>query len=320
MPTTEIGSDPAVIRDYLQAIEGLGFSHILMLDHVLGIDPGDSRLIGPYTYEHPFHEPLTFLAWAAGQTSRIELITGILVLPQRQAALVAKQATEVDILSGGRLRLGVGVGWNKPEYAALAQDFHTRGRRLDTQIDLIRRLWSEELVLHKDQWHDVAAGINPRPRRRIPIWLGGMSEPAMRRAARLGDGWLPHFDPDEESGELRTAVRSGRASQDDLRGGESVIGAMRYEGGELATDVLARLLQYRREAGSENEPFVLHGGMSISKRTTGDSVGWTLKWDAIGMDYLSVDTMYAGKKMKEQLELLRRYAEAMPGPRRQDNH
>ncbi len=309
-PTTEIGNDVGLIRDYLQTVESLGFSHILMLDHVLGIDPDIAPLVGPYTYEHPFHEPLTFLAWAAAQTERMELVTGILILPQRQTVLVAKQAAEVDILSGGRLRIGAGIGWNKPEYIGLGQDFTTRGRRMDAQIELMRELWAKPLVNVNDRWHAIeASGINPRPQRPIPIWLGGMSEAAMRRAARLGDGWMPHFLPDEETGELRTARRGGRVTEEDRKKGKQVIGEAAYDVGELATDVLARLRQYRAAAGRESVAFMVHGGMSIANRDLQSALRWTAKWEELGVNYFAVDTMYAGLAPAQHVEVLQRYAE-----------
>jgi probable F420-dependent oxidoreductase len=191
IPQDQIGTDPAFLRDYLQTVEGLGYSHIVLLEHVLSTlpyRPGGSAEAGPPA----FHEPLTFLAWAAAQTTRLGLMTGILILPQRQTVLVAKQAAEVDLLSGGRLRLGVAVGWNQTEYEGLGVDFHTRGRRLDAQIELLRRLWSEPAVDVHDGFHTIdRAGINPRPTRQIPIWVGGMSDRALQRAARLADGWYP---------------------------------------------------------------------------------------------------------------------------------
>jgi len=314
-PTTEIGSDVALIRDYVQAAEGLGFSHLLMLDHVLGIDPGGGKLVGPYTYKHPFHEPMTFMAWAAAITSLIEFITGILILPQRQTALVAKQAAEVDLLSGGRLRLGVAVGWNKPEYDALGEDFGVRGRKLDAQITVMRELWANDLVNVSDRWHTIdGAGINPRPEHPIPIWLGGMSEAAMRRAARRGDGWLPYFLPDEATGELRTALRSGSASAEDREGKRPVIGAIAYEGGELASDVIDRMRSYLDEEGRGDVPFMLHGGMAIGKRTAEDTAAWTERWAAAGFDYIAVDTMNAGLRPDQHIDMLRRYREVLPAP------
>jgi probable F420-dependent oxidoreductase len=308
-PTVEMSNDVSLIRDYLQTVEGLGFSHVLMLDHVLGIDPGEAPLAGPYTYEHPFHEPLTFLAWAAGQTQRLELVTGILILAQRQTALAAKQATEIDILSGGRLRLGVGIGWNKPEYVGLGQDFGTRGKRFDAQIDLLHELWTQPLVNVSDRWHTIeASGINPRPERPIPIWIGGQSDAAMRRAARVGDGWMPHFLPDEETGELRSARRGGRVTDEDRKQGKQVIAKSAYDVGEAATDVLGRLARFRVDAGREDIPFDVHGGMSIANKPMESALQWTAKWEALGTDYFAVDTMYAGLAPAQHIEVLREFA------------
>jgi probable F420-dependent oxidoreductase len=197
-PQVEIGQDPAAIRDYAQAVEAMGYTHILAFDHVLGANPErPGGWKGPYTYRHPFHEPFVLFGFLAGVTRRVELVTGILILPQRQTALVAKQAAAVDVLSRGRLRLGVGVGWNPVEFEALGEDFTNRGKRIEEQIDLMRALWTKELVTFQGQWHRVPdAGINPLPvQRPIPVWMGGESEVVVRRAARLADGWMPHFRP-----------------------------------------------------------------------------------------------------------------------------
>jgi probable F420-dependent oxidoreductase len=191
-PTTEIGSDPQRIRDWSQAAESLGFQHVIAYDHVLGAVHADRvpMLAGPYTERDAFHEPLTLFAWLAAVTSRLELATGVLILPQRQTALVAKQAAEVDLLSGGRLRLGVGTGWNHVEYESLGVPFSGRGRRLDDQVALLRALWAEDVVDVSDAHHRIdRAGILPRPCREIPIWFGGFSAPAFARAARVGDGF-----------------------------------------------------------------------------------------------------------------------------------
>ena len=201
-PQTEIGNDPAVIRDYAQAVEGMGYTHILAFDHVLGANPErPGGWKGPYTYKHAFHEPFVLFGFLAGTTARVELVTGIVILPQRQAALVAKQAAAVDVLSGGRLRLGIGVGWNPVEFEALGEDFHNRGKRVEEQIEVMRALWTKELVTVSGKWHKVPdAGINPLPvQRPIPVWMGGESEPVQRRMARMGDGWMPHFRPKPES-------------------------------------------------------------------------------------------------------------------------
>ena len=202
-PQTKIGTDPLAIRDFAQAAEGAGFDYLITYDHVTGAHPDrfKGRDIGfpspPYLYDSQFHEPLTLFAFLAGVTKRIELTTSILILPQRQAALVAKQAAEVDILSGGRLRLGVGAGWNFTEYEALNEDFHTRGARQEEQIVVLRKLWTEDLVTFKGRWHNLdRVGIAPRPSRPIPVWIGGgFAERILKRVARVADGWMPMLMP-----------------------------------------------------------------------------------------------------------------------------
>ena len=192
-PTTEIGNDPTAIRDWAQAAEQLGYDHVLIYDHVLGAvhQNREPRLMGPYTEKDPFHEPFVLLAYLAGVTSRIELVTGVIILPQRQTALVAKQAAELDILSGGRLRLGIGTGWNHVEYQSLGEDFASRGKRFDEQVELLRQLWRNPVIDFRGDYHRVdRAGILPLPRPNLPIWFGGFSEVAVRRAARLGDGFI----------------------------------------------------------------------------------------------------------------------------------
>ena len=192
-PHQEIGDDPVVIRDWAQTAEGLGYSHILAYDHVLGAvhDGRKPKLWGPYTEEDAFHEPFVLFGYLAACTSRIELTTGVVILPQRQTALVAKQAAEVDILSGGRLRLGVGTGWNYVEYECLNEDFANRGARQKEQVELLRQLWAQPVVDFAGDHHRVErAGLKPLPGRRIPIWFGGFSPVAFRRAARIGDGFI----------------------------------------------------------------------------------------------------------------------------------
>jgi probable F420-dependent oxidoreductase len=191
-PQIELRGEPEAVREIGLATEALGYDHLLMYDHVVGAHPDrEPRLWGPYTDRHPFHDPLVCFGFLAGLTRRIGLITGCVILPQRQTVLVAKQATDVDLLSNGRLTLGVGAGWNPVEYDALGQDFHTRGRRLDEQVGLLRRLWSEPLLSWTGEFDRVdRACIIPRPKRRIPIWVGGFTEAAFRRGARLGDGFV----------------------------------------------------------------------------------------------------------------------------------
>ena len=197
-PQTSIGTDPMAVRDFAQAVEALGYNHILLYDHVLGAGAA-SRPGWSGTYEHAdmFHEVFVLFGYLAAVTTRVELATGILILPQRQTALVAKQAATIDVLSGGRMRLGVGVGWNIVEYEALGRDFTDRGRRMDEQVEVLRRLWNDELVTYNGKWHAITdAGINPRPvQRPIPLWFGGIADRVLRRIGRLGDGWVvPSYD------------------------------------------------------------------------------------------------------------------------------
>jgi probable F420-dependent oxidoreductase len=196
-PQTELGGDVGAVRAYGQGVEALGYRHLLAYDHVLGADPDvHAPWRGPYTVATTFHEPFVMFGYLAGATT-LELVTGIIILPQRQTALVAKQAAEVDLLTGGRFRLGVGLGWNAVEYEALGQRFDRRGRRLSEQIGLLRRLWTEPVVTHNGEFDTVtAAGLAPLPvQRPIPLWIGGSSDAAHRRIGRLADGWFPQVAP-----------------------------------------------------------------------------------------------------------------------------
>ena len=233
-PQTEIGADPVAVRDYVQAAEELGYAHVIVYDHVLGADPqGHPGWTGGYTSADMFHEPFVLFGYIAAITQRMELVTAVLVLGQRQTALVAKQAAEVDVLSGGRLRLGIGTGWNHVEYEALGEDFHNRGRRSEEQIELLRALWAQEAISFEGRWHKIThAGIKPLPvQKSIPIWLGagGRSGPiptdrVLRRIGRLADGWFPLFPPDD-------APPSGAS----ISGPEAI----------------ARVREYAREAGRD---------------------------------------------------------------------
>ena len=199
-PQIETRGDPDALRAIGLAAESLGYDSLLFYDHVVGAEHADREppLWGPYTERDSFHDPFVAFAYLAGITSRIELATGVLILPQRQTVLVAQQAADADLLSGGRLRLGVGTGWNWVEYDALGMEFGTRGPRLDEQITLMRRLWAEPLVTFRGRFHDLErCCINPRPARTIPIWIGGFSEAAFRRAGALGDGFTFAGDPEE---------------------------------------------------------------------------------------------------------------------------
>jgi probable F420-dependent oxidoreductase len=193
-PQTEIGADPGGVREFAQATQELGYDHLLAYDHVLGADvSGRDDWPGPYTSEHEFHELFVLFGYLAAIVPGLELVAGVLVLPQRQTALAAKQAAEVDILTGGNFRLGVGLGWNFVEFEALGENFRDRGKRSEEQIEVLRRLWTEPVVDFDGRWHRIPrAGINPLPvQKPIPIWIGGSAEAALKRTARLADGFFP---------------------------------------------------------------------------------------------------------------------------------
>ncbi|HEY2278735.1 MAG TPA: LLM class F420-dependent oxidoreductase [Streptosporangiaceae bacterium] len=216
-PQTELGGDVGAVRAYGQGVEALGFRHVLAYDHVVGADPAVyPGWSGPYDLHTTFHEPFVMFGYLAAVTS-LEFVTGIIIAPQRQTALLAKQAAEVDLLAQGRFRLGLGIGWNKVEYEALGQDFHVRGRRLDEQMGLLRRLWTEQSVTFDGAYdHIKGAGLAPLPvQRPIPIWLGAQSPVAYRRVGRAADGWFPQISPGPELDEAlsviaETATAAGR--------------------------------------------------------------------------------------------------------------
>ena len=277
-PQTEIGNDPAAIRDYAQTAEGLGYTHVLAYDHVLGANPDrPGGFSGPYTFQTPFHEVFVLFSYLAGVTHRLELATGILILPQRQTALVAKQAASLDVLSGGRLRLGVGLGWNEVEYTSLNENFHNRGKRIEEQVLLLRQLWHAPLVDFKGKWHAIPdAGLNPLPvQASIPIWFGGQSEPALRRMARLGDGWM-------------TNHRSVAAAKPDL----------------------ALLDRFLEQAGRSRPQFGLEPRISYA---VGDPNAWeeSLRaWQDEGATHLSFNTMGSGfKTPQEHIQAIQMFAE-----------
>ncbi|MCV7378006.1 LLM class F420-dependent oxidoreductase [Mycobacterium alsense] len=209
-PQTELGADPAAVRAYGQGVEELGFTHILAYDHVVGADTAVHRgWQGPYDIDSTFHEPFVMFGYLAAVTS-LELVTGVIILPQRQAVLVAKQAAEVDLLTGGRFRLGVGLGWNAVEFEALGETFTNRGKRSEEQVEVMRKLWTERSVTFNGAYHTVtAAGLAPLPTQRpIPVWFGAASDRAYERAGRLGDGWFPMMGPGPGLDHARAQVRS----------------------------------------------------------------------------------------------------------------
>lgn len=208
-PQTELGGDVGAVRAYGEGVEELGFTHVLAYDHVVGADPDVYRgWSGPYDVQTTFHEPFVLFGYLAGIAS-LELVTGIIILPQRQTVLVAKQVAEVDLLTGGRFRLGVGIGWNPVEYEALGKDFSNRGARLEEQVRLLRRLWTEPSVTHEGVHERVTgAGLAPLPvQRPIPVWFGAVADRALQRAGRLADGWFPQVPPGPKLDEARAIVR-----------------------------------------------------------------------------------------------------------------
>ncbi len=214
-PQTEVGGDPGAVRAYGRRVEELGFTHILAYDHVVGADPAvHTGWTGPYDVRTTFHEPLVMFGFLAAVTEAVELVTGVIILPQRQTVLVAKQAAEVDLLSSGRLRLGVGIGWNAVEYEALGEDFGTRGRRSAEQIAVLRRLWTEPTVSVRGAHHQITgAGLSPLPvQRPIPVWIGSASDPGYRRAGRLADGWFPMMSPGPRLDHARSVVEEAAAA------------------------------------------------------------------------------------------------------------
>ena len=230
-PQTEIGPDAGSIREYVQAVEEMQFDYLFIADHVLGADPDHHQHVQDsyYTHHSVIHESLTTLAFISAITTKIRLVTGILILPQRQTALVAKQAAEIDVLSGGRLTLGIGVGWNHVEFEALGEDFSNRGVRSEEQINLMRALWTQDVVDFDGRWHSVrSAGIKPLPvQRPIPVWFGagGSAGPVprdvvLRRIARMGDGWFPSFGPDDTAravlGKMETYIAEAARQPEDV--------------------------------------------------------------------------------------------------------
>jgi probable F420-dependent oxidoreductase len=232
LPQHERGTDPARYREFARRAEELGYDHLLAYDHVVGPSPDRPDWEGIYTNEVPLHEPLTLFTHLAAVTETIDLVTGILILPQRQTALTAKQAAEVDLLSEGRLRLGIGVGWNELEYVALGEAFSERGRRVEEQVEVLRKLWTEPMVDYDGEFHDIpAVGINPRPvQQPIPLWMGGGADVVLRRIARTGDGWALPGDPfpelETKLDRLAGYLEDEGRSLDDL----ALLGRMGFEG------------------------------------------------------------------------------------------
>ena len=278
-PQTEIGADPGAVRAYAQRVEELGYTHLLAYDHVLGADPAvHEGWQGPYNLDSTFHEPLVLFGYLAALTS-LELVTGIIILPQRQTALVAKQAAEVDLLTGGRFRLGIGLGWNAVEYEALGKSFADRGERMAEQVGLLRRLWTEPAVTFEGTHERVTgAGLAPLPvQRPIPIWFGAQSRRAYQRAGQLGDGWFPQVPPGPGLDEARSIVERAAV-----------------------------------EAGRDPAELGMEGRVSWSERGPDEVTRRVGKWRDAGATHVSVNTMGAGlASVDDHLAALTVVAEAL---------
>ena len=233
LPHNEIGTDPGAMKAYVQGVESLGAKHLLIYDHVLGADPDrEGGWRGPYDKDIAFHEPLTTFAFIAALTTSIELITTILILPQRQTALVAKQAAEVAILSNNRLRLGIGTGWNKIEYESLNIEFGGRGARQAEQVELLRALWGSDSLDYTGQYHRInKASINPRPTQPIPIWFGGAAPALLKRCARMGDGWIPLMGANSAAADAIELITAERAKVGKSMEGFEILAQAQYAGG-----------------------------------------------------------------------------------------
>ena len=279
-PQTEIGTDPEAIRDYLIAVEEMGYDHVVLYEHVINADASARpNWRGAYSLGDQFHEPMATLGFAAAVTRRLELVTGVLILPQRQTVLVAKQAATVDMLSQGRLRLGVGVGWNEVEYEALGANFHNRGRREEEQIKLMRALWTQQVVNFEGRWDVVrAAGLDPMPvQRPIPIWLGGRADATVLRVAAMADGWFPLGPLDD----------AAKAALDKIR-------------------------EHAQSLGRDSNAIGIEAGVSARD---GSEESWrrtALDWQAAGATHLMVNTMRAGfKTPSDHIEAVRRIKPAI---------
>ncbi len=279
-PQIEFKPDPIAVRDYAQAVEDLGFTHMHAYDHVLGANPErPGGWTGPYTYKNNFFEPFVLFSYLAGLTQQVEFATGILILPQRQTALVAKQAATLDVLSHGRFRLGVGIGWNEVEYIGLGEDFHNRGKREEEQVTLLRLLWTQPLVTFEGTWHKIPdAGLNPLPiQQPIPIWFGGTDDRALQRMARLGDGWMVN---------QRTI--------------------------EHARPKLEAVLRYVHEAGRDKSTFGIEPRLNMNLVGQVDWISFLRTWEELGATHLTVNTMGSGfDSTSAHIQALKRFAETV---------
>jgi len=278
LPMMEIGPGPDELIDFATRAEDAGYRHLLTYDHVVGVNPDREGWNGPYDYEDQFHEPLTTFSLLAGRTDDLEYVTGILIAPQRRTALIAKQAAQVDRFTDGQFRMGVGIGWNEPEYVTLGEDFSARGRRIEEQVELLGKFWTNELVEFDGEFHEIPdVGIRPLPvQQPIPLWMGGMADPVKRRIARMADGWIPQFQPDEK----------GEAH-------------------------MADLAEHAEEVGRDPDDIGLHGRMETAPGEEDAWIETARAWRDLGADHLSINTMYQGIDRGNHADHIERIADTL---------
>ncbi|HEX3861561.1 MAG TPA: LLM class F420-dependent oxidoreductase [Stellaceae bacterium] len=287
LPLGDIGGEPSIVREYALAAEDVGYDFLETADHVLGVNAESRRGWDRNTSEDLFHDPFVLFGYLAGCTKKLGFSTGVLILPQRQTALVAKQAACLDELCGGRFRLGIGVGWNEVEFVGLNEDFHTRGRRSAEQVQVMQALWASPHVSFKGRWHTIEdAGINPRPASgRVPVWFGGHHERTLERIAKWGDGWMPNaYDPNQE-----------------------------------ALDILAKLRALTEAAGRDPGKIGIEVWVSMGSGSEADWAAEATFWKKAGATHLCLTTTFnrrrhhriAGQTMSDHLAALRRYHAAV---------
>jgi probable F420-dependent oxidoreductase len=287
LPLGDIGGEPLVVREFAQAAENIGYDFVEAPDHVLGVNAASRPGWDRNTSEDLFHDPFVLFGYLAGCTAKLGFSTGVLILPQRQTVLVAKQAASLDVLCGGRFRLGIGVGWNEVEFTGLNANFHNRGRRSAEQVEVMQALWAEPHVTWESRWHRVEdAGINPRPHSgRVPVWFGGHHERTLERIAKMGDGWMPNAYPPDQS----------------------------------ALEVFARLRSMIEAAGRDPDRVGIEVWVAMGSGADADWADEARFWKRAGASHLCLTTTFnrrhhrriAGHTMEDHLAALRRYHAAV---------
>jgi probable F420-dependent oxidoreductase len=287
LPWSDIGGDPAVIREYAQAAESIGYDFLEAPDHVLGVNAASRPGWDRNDNNDLFHDPFVLFGFLGGCTSKLGFSTGVLILPQRQTVLVAKQAACLDVLSGGQFRLGIGVGWNEVEFTGLNENFHNRGRRSEEQVQVMQKLWAEPHVSFKGRWHTIEdAGINPRPASgKVPVWFGGHHDRTLERIAKFGDGWMPNA----------------------------------YMPGAEATQVLGKLRRLAEATGRDPAQVGIEAWVSMGTGSEADWAKETRFWKAAGASHICLTTTFnrrhhkriSGHTLSDHLAALRRYHSAV---------